>query len=90
MEEIEVKKESILQINCRLRLHYLWTTWEEICTASGEIPVNVRGWVTRDSMTIRSLERLAVILGVPSHELMSPNFDPTKWPIPAHLKRGEK
>ena len=71
---------STLVENMRMRLAYLDTNWEELARRAGENPVNVRGWVRRGNPRGDTLERLARLLGVPTHELLSPDFNPRDWP----------
>lgn len=78
---------SNLQANLRLRLAQLATTWEELAKAAGENPTNVRAVVRRGSPQGRTLQRLAKLVGVPAHDLLSPDFDPRQHATPEALER---
>lgn len=76
---------SNLQANLRLRLAQLNTTWEELARAAKETPANIRAVVRRGTPQGRTLQRLAQLVGVPSHNLLAPDFDPRLWPVPQAL-----
>lgn len=71
--------------NVRLRLAYLNVSIEEAATAGGEKPGNVRAWLARGNPRGDTLRRLAQLLGVPTHELLNPRFDPRAHTRPAGL-----
>jgi hypothetical protein len=71
---------EVLAENLRMRLAFLDATWEELAKNAGEKPGNVRAWVRRCTPRGDTLERLANLLGVPSHALLDPEFNPRDYP----------
>lgn len=74
---------EILAANLRMRLAFLDKSWEDLATQAGEKPENVRAWVRRCTPRGDTLERLARMLGVPSHELLNPEFNPRDYEAPS-------
>lgn len=73
---------DVFMSNLRMRIAYLNRSWEELAKLAGEKPGNVRGWVSRGNPRGDTVERLAKVVGVPTHELYNPAFNPREWPMP--------
>lgn len=78
---------NTLRQNVKLRLAFLDTTIAELCRNSDEKADNVRQWYRNESISSKTLERLAKLLGVPANELYSDEFNPRNYPPPKTRRR---
>ena len=68
--------KEVFRRNVRMRLAALDKTIADAAREIGVSPANMRGWLSRGTPSVRTLERLGKALGVDGWKLLNPDFDP--------------
>lgn len=76
MDDTEILKENV-----RLRLANLDLSLSKIAEQNDLSRARVSLWISGNP-TLATMGRLAIVLGIPTFELINPNFDPRKYPAP--------
>jgi transcriptional regulator with XRE-family HTH domain len=76
MDDSETMRENV-----RLRLASLNTSLAQIAKRNGLSRARISMWITGNP-TLATMGHLAGVLGVPTFELINPEFDPRQYPEP--------
>lgn len=78
--------DEVIDKNIRARIWQIDLSVAEIARRSGVIPKTLNKMIERGPRTIRSLEKLSRILGVPNGILLMSTFNTNDYKIPKRLQ----